>query len=117
LLQGKVNGTVLSPGGRVPIGRKETLGERQEWYVIIINTRTSVAPSNEQKSEHAAALKLWGEELAKAEEEKTEFTKPQPLIGDYGELANDAYINIMYGNAASLAVSVVSGVLGLLLLA
>lgn len=44
-----------------------------------------------------------------------EFNEKEPEMA--GEGTRDAYINVRYGYAASLAVSVVSGVLGLLLLA
>jgi hypothetical protein len=89
--------------------------------VILINTRETTDYSNEQKNEHADALKLYETNKAKAAAAvpETVFTEEEPKITDavFGKKNRDAYINIMYGNAASLAVSVVSGVLGLLLLA
>lgn len=125
LLQGKVNGTVLSPGGRVPIGRNKKAGKRQEWHVILINKRDSKdkSPSNKELKAHADRLKKWEEEFAKATLDDNKETQEKLLsekndrLGKLPEGTTDAYINIRYGNAASLAVSVVSSVLGFLILA
>ena len=61
LLQGKTkDNTIDTPAGRVPIERRD--GERQEWHVIIINTRESTAPSNAEKAKHKKdldALDAW----------------------------------------------------------